>query len=134
MGWENSVKMTPFTYSVGASYLVRQAPGSERIGGLRVTVRQPPGNAGTITVDATDWRTGAALERPAVIEPYVSEAIRVIREVADEYGFRLDEFDVVLSDFVVHPVDSVTRCYYQAGKSAFRSALEAWKTGDLSTE
>ena len=117
--------------SIGASYLIRQNAGSERVGGLRVTLRLPSRESGTVTIQATDWHTGEAIERPCEIEVFVSEAIRGIREVAEANGIRLEEFDIVLSHFVHHPTDSLTRCYYQAGKSAFRSAIEAWRTRDL---
>jgi hypothetical protein len=120
--------------SIGASYLIRQSPGSERIGGLRVTIRRRSRDAGSISVEPTDWRTGEKLEFADEIGPFASEAIRGVREVAERYGIRLDEFDVVLSHFVYHPVDSAPFCYYQTGKSAFRSALEAWSCCDLTPE
>jgi hypothetical protein len=117
--------------SIGASYLIRQIAGSERIGGLRVTLRPPSRGRGTITVEYTDWHTGQPLEYRKDIEPLAQEAIRGIYEVAERFKVSLEEFDVVLSHFVDHPVDSFPPCYYQAGKSAFRSALEAWEIRDL---
>ncbi len=42
------------------------------------------------------------------------------------------ELDVELSEFLYHDVDSVPVCYYQAGKSAFRLALEALHVRDFS--
>jgi hypothetical protein len=115
--------------SIGASYLIRQSAGSERIGGLRVTLRRPSGEVGNITVEATDWRTGDRIDGIGYL---AAEAIKGIREVAEHYGIPLDAFDVVLDHFIYHPADSAPFCYYQAGKSAFRSAIEAWSTRDLS--
>jgi hypothetical protein len=129
--WSSHMAYLP-NRSIGASYLIRQSPGGERIGGLRVTIEPAAGNAGTIKHEATDWLNGQPLERPHDIGPLVSEAVRGIREVARQCNVLLDEFDVVLSHFLVHPVDSRAKCYYQAAKSAFRSALEAWTTEDLS--
>jgi hypothetical protein len=118
--------------SIGTSYLIRQTPGSERVGGLRVTLRRRSGEVGTLTVETTDWRTEAAIEHSRQLDACVVEALRGVREVGDQYGIPMDEFDVVLSHFIYHHTDSAPLCYYQAGKSAFRSALEAWRTRDLS--
>lgn len=120
--------------AIGASYLIRQTAGSERLGGLRVTIRPRSDNEGSISVEATDWRTGDPLEYPDEIAPFASEAVRGIREVGERYRVPMDTFDVVVRHFIYHPVDSAPICYYQAGKSAFRSALEAWATRDLTKD
>lgn len=116
--------------AIGACYWIRQIPGSERLGGLQVTIHPNVGGGGTIRVVATARRTGEELV--GLIEPYVDEAIRGIREVATRHAVRLEDLDVELSEFLDHDVDSDPRCDYQAGKSAFRSALEGLRVADLS--
>jgi len=56
-----------------------------------------------------------------------SAAERGIREVAGECGVNLDDFDIVLSVFMYHPVDSRESLYYGAARSAFRAAWDAWQ-------
>ncbi len=114
--------------SIGASYSLNQTPGAERMGGLQVVIRPKQGDEGTITIRPTERTTGDTLDG---LGSYADAALRGIREVAREHDVDLSRFDVILSDWLVHPVDSRASCYYHTGKSAFRSALEAWTGGDL---
>lgn len=50
-----------------------------------------------------------------------------LREAASEMGVDLNEFDITLSDFAYHPVDSRGDIYRHAAGSAFRAAFEAWE-------
>ncbi len=115
--------------SIGCSYLFRQTPGSERVGGLQVTVKPRRGAVGVIDVTLTDYRTKEPLV--GLDDEIVQSAISGIHDVANQYGVPLSDFDVQLSDFLFHDVDSHPRIYHQAAKSAFRAALEAWQTKDL---
>lgn len=115
-------------YAIGSSYLIRQVAGSERLGGLRVTVYPRSDNQGTIQVELTDWRTGAPHQSPM---PDMAEtALNAIRQLAEEHTFDLSQLDVKLDRFVFHAVDSAPICYAQAARSAFRSALESLQMED----
>jgi hypothetical protein len=116
---------------IGACYLLRQVAGSEMLGGLQVSVRPRCDDAGTIRVLATEWRTGADLT--GKIEDFAEEAVKGLREIAEKQEITLCQYDVVLSDFLVHDTDSAPVCYFQAGRSAFRSAIEALLRRDLSS-
>jgi hypothetical protein len=88
----------------------------------------PNGN-GKIEVQATDWQTRQAIED--YISPFVDAALKGIEDFAKQYSSDLSCCDIVVSNFLYHPIDSSTKCYYQAGRIAFRAALEAWKIRDL---
>lgn len=114
--------------AIGSSYLVRQIPGSERLGGLRVTLYPRSDRGGVISVELTDWLTGEPHEDPM---PELAEiALQSIRDLATEHAFDLSRLDTKLDRFLFHPVDSAPQCYAQAARSAFRSALEALQTQD----
>ena len=114
--------------AVGSAYLFRQSPGSERLGGLQVTVRPKRGAKGVIIITPTDWRTE---DLHSQIDDYVENALTGIKEVASKADLNLDDVDIELSRFLVHDVDSSPLCYLQAAKSALRSALEMWLLRDL---
>lgn len=114
--------------AIGASYLFRQSPGSERVGGLQITLHPPSESAGRIIVDLSEKGTKAPLKGQ---EWMAEAALQGVQELASEHQIDLSRFDVVLSEFMWHPVDSHSKCYHQAGRSAMRSALEAWRLRDL---
>jgi hypothetical protein len=114
-------------FAVGSSYLLRQVLGSERIGGVQLTVRGS--NVGRIEVHTTDWRTNETIEKfPA---EFVTAVLDGIKDFAKEKSIDLSCYHIVASNFLLHPVDSNPKCYYQAGRSALRAALEAIKVKDL---
>ena len=114
--------------AIGSSYLIRQVPGSERIGGLRVTLFPRSDNNGAISIELTDWQTGGPHEYPM---PEMAEvASQAIQELAQENSFDLTQLDIKLDYFLFHPVDSHPRCYVQTARSAFRSALESLQLQD----
>lgn len=115
--------------AIGSSYLIRQTPGSERIGGLQVTILSLQNGIGKIEVQTTDWQTRQAIEDD--ISPFVDAALKGIKDFAKQHSIDLSGCNLVLSNFLYHPIDSFTQCYYQAGRSAFRAALEARKIRDL---
>jgi len=49
-----------------------------------------------------------------------------VREAAIKRAMNLEDFDIIFSDFVYHPIDSTDAMYFGAAKSAFASALDAW--------
>ncbi len=110
-------------YAVGSCHIMRQAPGAERVGGLEIKICPRRGEAGQIEVRSTDWRTDEPLEES--MEIFGDAAIEGIKLVADRYGISLGDFDITLQRFLYHPTDSgQLYCYRQAGRSAFRSAIE----------
>ncbi len=109
--------------AIGSSYLIRQVAGSERLGGLRVTLYPRSDNDGKIEIQLTDWRTGEPHQYP--MPEFAELASQAIQELANEHSFDLSQLDIRLDHFVFHAVDSHPRCYEQAGRSAFRSALES---------
>ena len=114
--------------AIGSSYLIRQVAGSERLGGLRVTLYPRCDNSGKIDIQLTDWHTGEQHEYP--MQDMVHAASNAIQELADEYSFDLSQLDIKLDRFVFHDVDSDPRCYAQAARNAFRSALESLRSND----
>jgi len=114
--------------AIGSSYLIRQVAGSERLGGLRITLYPRSDNKGKIDIQLTDWHTGEQHEYP--MQDMVDAASNAIQELADEHSFDLSQLDIKLDRFVFHDVDSDPRCYAQAARSAFRSALESLQSND----
>ena len=108
--------------AIGSSYLLRQVAGSERLGGLRVTLYPRAGDEGQIKIELTDWHSGEAHEFP--IPEYANIAAETIRNFASERAIELDAYDIRLDRFLFHDVDSHPKCYQQAARSAFRAALE----------
>src|SRR5262245_42912827 len=113
---------------MGSAYLFRQSPGSERVGGLQVVIRPKRGSIGSITVIPTDWRSEESQCKP---DAFVKDAMLGIKELAEKANINLDDLDIDLSRFLLHAVDSYPKCYYQAAKSAFRTAVEMWFLKDL---
>ena len=114
--------------AIGSSYLVRQVAGSERLGGLRVTIYPRSDNLGEVNVELTDWHSGEIHEYPLPEMAAVAE--QSIRKFADAYSFDLQQLDIKLDRFIFHDVDSDPRCYEQAARSAFKSALESLYSRD----
>lgn len=109
--------------AIGSSYLIRQLAGSERLGGLRVTLSPRSDMQGSIQVQMTDWFGGGPHPNPI---PEMGEiASRAILAFATEHAFDLSKYDIRLDQFLFHEVDSDPRCYAQAARSAFRAALES---------
>ena len=115
---------------IGSSYLIRQVAGSERMGGLQVSLRRRADHAGTIKIEPTLWRTGEVSDDSLVIG-YGKLAASAVEEFAAEYQLDLSPFDITLSHFLCHPLESHPDCYRQAARSALRSALEALAMRDF---
>jgi uncharacterized protein YndB with AHSA1/START domain len=126
---ETTRDRVPTYRAIGSSYLVRQSAGSERVGGMRVTVYPRFDSNGTITVELTDWQSGELHPYPMPDNAEVAED--AIRQFASENSFDLSSLDVKLDHFIFHDVDSDPRCYAQAARSAFRAALESLQTEDF---
>jgi hypothetical protein len=60
------------------------------------------------------------------MEAYAAAAERGVRAAAEECKINLDEVDVVVTDFLYHPVDSRELIYYGAARSAFLAAWDGW--------
>jgi hypothetical protein len=114
--------------TIGASYIIRQIPHSERTGGLQVTLRpleimpdQQHERGGKFNVELTDWKTGKFIDSEGLRE-CAKIAEEAVRRCAKHHGVDLRLFDVTLSKFLYHEVDSSPICYAQTGACAFRSA------------
>ncbi|MEM7034294.1 MAG: hypothetical protein AAF629_32425 [Chloroflexota bacterium] len=116
--------------AIGSSYLIRQVAGSERMGGLQVTLRRRTDNAGSVSIEPTLWRTGDISE-DSIVMGYGKLATSAIEEFITAHGLDLTAFDITLSHFLYHPLDSHPDCYRQAARSALRSALEALSMRDF---
>ncbi len=110
--------------TVGASYIYRQSPGAEKVGGLELRLRRRAGDAGVIDVAADAWLDPGV---DADVAPYAAEARRGIETAAAEAGVDLAEFDIAMARFALHPVDSRPQAYFNAARYAFRAAYDAWR-------
>ena len=79
-----------------------------------------------MAIKPTDRRTGQTLDE-STARTFVQAVHEGIREAARELSVNLDDFDIVVSDFAYHPIDSSAMIYQGAAKCAFRSAWEAWQ-------
>lgn len=116
-------------YGLGSCYVMRQVPGSESVGGLEIKVRHKRGEVGQVEIIATDWQTGEPLD--PLYAAYGEVALEGVRSVLEELDLTIDEYDITLQKFLCHPVDSNAASFRQAGRSAFRSALEGLYTGRM---
>ena len=94
------------------------------MGGCEITLQYPLGETGTIQVINT---LRGSQEARHDIDIYTAEAKKGVLEYAMEHEIDLGAFDVTLSQFVIHDVDSRPFLYYLAGRNAFQSAIAAWK-------
>ena len=111
-------------YAIGSSYLVRQAAGAERLGGVTIRLKPRSDSNGTIEASPTDWRTDQEINDD--ISYLEDAAIAGIRQFAEEHGIRLTEWDITVSKFAYHPSDSGTLTTQIAGYNAFASAWASW--------
>lgn len=114
-------------YALGSSYFVRRIPNSERAGGVTVRLQEKAAEVGKISVVATYWKSGAPIT--AEQQRWYSAFIEAAVDGANEAAASLDllaKFDIELSEFLIHDVDSFSGTFRQTAKSACRSALEAW--------
>lgn len=111
--------------AIGSSYVIRQTPGGERLGGLRITLMASAEKGGTVEADPTSFFGGARLE--GEVGWILEAARRGVHDYAARHGVDLSGFRVVVSEIAFHPVDSSEHIFYQAAQSALRSALEAWQ-------
>lgn len=117
--------------AIGSSYLVRLVAGSEQVGGLTVTLRSLDGKEGKLRTEVTDWLTDEPHEDANEMGVYVDSALVGVRSTIEELDLECGNFDTILHRFIYHPVNSHPRVYFQAGRSAFRSALEALRGCDV---
>ena len=113
-------------YAVGSSYLIFQAPGGAWVGGVTVKIKRSGAAAGTWTVTPTDYRRDRSFEAD-VIAPYADAAKEGIERFAAESGIDLNEWDVTVSEFAYHEVDSAETMFKIAGFNAAASAFASWE-------
>jgi len=124
----------PLKKAIGSSYLIDQRAGAEQMGGCEITLQYPLGETGTIRVSNT---LRGSQEPRDDIDIYAAEARKGVLEYATEHQIDLAAFDITLSQFVIHDVDSRPFLYYLAGRNALQSAIAAWKPPsqvDVATE
>lgn len=111
---------------IGASYLLRQTAGSERVGGLQVTLTTPATPRGTIHVVGTLYRSELKMESSDEI--YAQKAIEGIRQYAQTHQIDLQQLDIQLDQFLIHPVDSRASVFFFTAQHAFQAAIAALTT------
>lgn len=109
--------------AVGSSYLIRQSPGAERMGGLTITLMPAQADVGAIRVQPTNYFDQTEITDD--IDWMVDAAKQGIQEWAEAHAFDLSGYDLILSAFAYHPVDSHSKVFYIAAKSALRAAVQA---------
>ncbi len=117
------------TKAVGSSYLIRQSPGSERVGGLTITLTRPQQGVGVIRVQPTNYF--GQTEITDDMDWMVRAAKQGIQEWAEEHSFDLAHYDLILSAFAYHPVDSRGQVFFIAAKGALQAAVQAWMMQEL---
>lgn len=123
MSMTNKQYLPPVVRAIGSSYLIRQTAGSERVGGLEVTIKvlaEPPGQIrvkGTFRDTDTTWASMGNMGEAA---------IRGIITYAKAHDINLDLLDIEIGRFLYHPVDSRAELYFTAAQHAFRAARGPW--------
>ena len=111
-------------HAIGSSYLIRQAAGAERFGGVTVRLKPRNGSDGSLEIVPTDWRTDEEIDDDI---SYLADAsIAGIKRFADNNAINLQEWDVTVSKFAYHPVDSGRLTVQIAAYNAFASAWASW--------
>ncbi|MEM8779110.1 MAG: hypothetical protein AAGF26_09605 [Cyanobacteria bacterium P01_G01_bin.49] len=113
-------------YAIGSSYLIRQSPGAERIGGVTVRISPRTGSMGTLKAIATDWITEELIDDD--IKFLIEGATEGIKRFAAENSFNLDDWDITVTKFAYHPVDSKQRTVQIAAYNAIAVALASWRS------
>ena len=111
-------------YALGSSYLIRQAAGAERFGGVTVKIRPRKSSEGTIAVILKDRRTGELIEDD--VSWLADAAIQGVKRFASENSVNLDDWEVEVSDFAYHPTDSAAFTTEIAAYNAIASAIGSW--------
>jgi len=78
-----------------------------------------------IKVLATDWRTEAKIDSDVTY--LAASAIEGVKRFAAEHSVDLNEWDVTISKFAYHPVDSGGRVTQIAAFNAIASAMASWQ-------
>ena len=111
--------------ALASCYCLDQSPGAAFYGGLSIQLTRRTDTSGSITVLPKDRLTDELLSIEDIGD-CCDEAKRGVIEAANEDNVDLSRFDVIISDFAYHSVDSRPKCFRAAAKSAFRSAWDAW--------
>jgi hypothetical protein len=125
----NSRIVSEYMYAIGSSYLIYQAPGAERIGGVTVKIRPRSSSHGSFEVTATDWRTEEPIE--ADVSFLAAAAADGVKKFAAENAIDLNEWDITVSRFAYHPVDYRVRTTETAAYNAAASAFASWWSARL---
>ena len=114
-------------HAIGSSYLIRQSAGAERYGGATVRVRPKREDVAKLEVIASDWRT----EKPIAddITFLTNAAITGVKKFCSEYEIDIAEWDIDISRFAYHPVDSGPLTTQIAAYNAMASAFSSWNGG-----
>lgn len=119
----NFVRLGSMGKAIGACYVIRQSPGGERLGGLKITLFAPTKLGGSIEFKPTGMNNSTIGEDLGWLE---KTARKAISDYASQHQLDLSSFHILVSEVAYHPTDSSDYLYYQATQSALRTALEAW--------
>ena len=113
------------SYAIASSYLIRQSPGAERIGGATVRIcRRRRGETGALNVQLTDFWKHKPLGPDASFLTGVAQA--ALATFAESNAVSVDEWDIDIYDFAYHPVDTTDRIMRIAIHNALTSAFSTW--------
>ncbi|QDU56240.1 hypothetical protein [Aeoliella mucimassa] len=123
-------------FAVGSSYLTNQATEPAFLGGVEVRLKSAKSLPGRIIIEALSGAESMVYRDAddlSIHEEglFVQAVIEGINDVAQDYEIPIRNFDITLKKLSYHPVDSAPFVYKQAGRSALKSAYEAWTRKDL---
>ncbi|MFO1019186.1 MAG: hypothetical protein U0903_00580 [Planctomycetales bacterium] len=111
----------------GSSYVVKQFPKGERVGGVTVTI-SPRSSGGKIEVLLTKYHTGELHSQPEDLASSAEAAVEGIRQWAADANVNLDQWDILIDRFFFHDVDSFDKIFHTAAYSAVQGAFATWNT------
>ena len=103
--------------TTGSSYLRTLTSSADLAGGLQVEVRGVVDRTGSLKIEPEDDLAG--------YDSYVAEAKRGIVEYARHHSIDLSQYDVTLSKFLIHDVDSRADLYFDTAQIAFDAAMKS---------
>lgn len=103
--------------TIGSSYLQTLTSSADLAGGLQVEVRKVVDRTGNLKIEPHDDLAG--------YDAYVAEAKRGIIEYARHHSIDLSQYDVTLSRFLIHDVDSRADLYFDTAQISFDAAMKA---------
>ncbi|WP_442485325.1 hypothetical protein [Aeoliella sp. SH292] len=116
-------------FAIGSSYLFNQGTEPAFLGGLELQLRRAVAGQGKVSVDFLSSPNDGAI--PECFDIFVQEALRGVQEASEKLGVKLEDFEIHLSRFAYHDVDSAPNIYRQTAEYALKSAFDAWNASPL---